>query len=158
MESSVSVSTCLWFDDQAEEAVNFYCSLFPDTKITQVNRHHNPDGTEGNAFILAFELQGQKYTAMNGGPRYKLTEAVSIQVSVETQSEIDRLWTALSDRGKELMCGWVTDRFGLSWQILPRQLPQLLGNKNRAAAERAMQAMMGMVKFDIAALETAAKG
>ncbi len=148
-----SISTCLWYESQAEEAATLYCSLFPDARITA--RLPQQGDPEGRAFIVEFTLMGQAYTAMNGGPHYTLTPAASIMVMVDTQVEVDRLWDALLDGGQASRCGWLTDRYGLSWQIVPRALPQLLQTD---PSGRVMQAMMGMVKLDIAALEAAARG
>ena len=149
-----TVETCLWFDSAGEAAARYYCSLFPDAAITEVF-HQNGDPA-APAFTVEFTLMGQRYWALNGGPHYKLTPACSISVHVETQGEVDRLWTALLEGGGlENRCGWLTDRWGLSWQIIPRALPRLL-KSDRAAP--VLQAMMGMVKLDIAALEAAAAG
>ena len=147
-----SVSTCLWFDDQAEQAATLYCGLFDDAKITNIFRQHGDP--QNRAFTVAFTLMGQDYWALNGGPQYKFSPAASITVYVDTQAEVDHLWSALLLGGAESRCGWLTDRFGLSWQIIPRALPRLL---QTAASGRVLQAMMGMVKLDIAALEAAAK-
>ena len=150
-----AVTTCLWFDSDAEAAAQFYVSLFPGARIVHIHRQIGADEPLGPAFLVEFELQGQRYAAMNGGPHYRLSPAVSIQVFVETQGEVDRLWEALLDGGTESRCGWITDRYGLSWQIIPNALPRLIaGGGDRAA--RVLQAMSGMVKLDIAALETAA--
>ena len=151
--SGPEISTCLWFDDQAEAAARFYCSLFDGAEITEIF-YKNGDPQAG-AFTVAFTLMGQKYWGLNGGPYYKLTPAVSITVYVDTQAEVDRLWLALLEGGAESRCGWLTDRFGLSWQVLPRALPRLLQSDRTG---RVMQTMMGMVKLDIAALEAAATG
>lgn len=151
--SGPAISTCLWFDDQAEAAARFYCSLFDGAEITEIF-YKNGDPQAG-AFTVAFTLLGQKYWGLNGGPYYKLSPAVSVTVYVDTQAEVDRLWQALLEGGTESRCGWLTDRFGLSWQIIPRALPRLL---QADASGRVMQAMMGMVKLDIAALEAATTG
>jgi predicted 3-demethylubiquinone-9 3-methyltransferase (glyoxalase superfamily) len=149
-----AISTCLWFDNQAEEAARLYCSLFENSEITEV--FYRGGDPKAGAFTVSFTLMGQKYWGLNGGPHFKLTPAVSITVYVDTQAEVDRLWTALlADGGEESRCGWLTDRFGLSWQILPRALPRLLKTD---ANGRVMQAMMAMIKLDIAALEAAAAG
>ena len=146
------IRTCLWYDHAAEEAAIYYCSLFPGACVTHVTREGG--GSKGRAFMVEFQLQGQTYLAMNGGKHYVLTPAVSISVTVDTQAEVDRLWTALlADGGTESRCGWLADRWGLSWQIIPRALPRLLKSDTSG---RVMQAMMGMVKLDIAALEAAA--
>jgi predicted 3-demethylubiquinone-9 3-methyltransferase (glyoxalase superfamily) len=147
-----SISTCLWFDDQAEPAARLYCSLFDGAEITEIF-YKGGDPANG-AFTVAFTLLGQHYWGLNGGPHYKLTPATSITVHVDTQAEVDRLWAALLEGGQESRCGWLTDRFGLSWQIIPRALPRLL---QADTSGRVMQAMMGMVKLDIAALEAAAQ-
>jgi predicted 3-demethylubiquinone-9 3-methyltransferase (glyoxalase superfamily) len=154
-----AVATCLWYDHDAEAAAAFYATLLPGATTKVLNRQINPDGSPGGAFIVELVMGGQTYVLMNGGPTYALNPAVSIQVYVDTQAEIDRLWSALLDGGGvESRCGWLADRWGLSWQIIPRALPRLLSLPDRAAAGRAMQAMMGMVKLDIAALEAAASG
>lgn len=145
-----TISTCLWYEAQAEEAATLYCSLFPDAKITL--RMPQIGDPENRAFLVEFTLMGQADTAMNGGPHYKLTPAASIAVYVDTQSEIDHLWTTLLDGGTESRCGWLTDRFGLSWQILPRALPRLMKQDRGGGV---MRAMMAMVKMDIAVLEAA---
>lgn len=147
------ISTCLWFDDQAEAAATLYVSLFDDSVITEV--FYKGGDRNAGAFTVAFTLMGQKYWGLNGGPYYQLTPATSISVYVDSQAEVDRLWSALLEGGAESRCGWLTDRFGLSWQIIPRALPRLLKSDTTG---RVMQAMMGMVKLDIAALEAAAKG
>ena len=151
---TASIQTCLWYESQAEPAATLYCSLFPDAGITNVFRMQgSPDNA---AFMVEFTLQGQSYAAMNGGPHYTLTPAASIVAHVDTQAEVDRLWEALlAGGGVESRCGWLTDRFGLSWQIIPRALPRLL---QADMSGRVTQAMMGMVKIDVAALEAAAKG
>jgi predicted 3-demethylubiquinone-9 3-methyltransferase (glyoxalase superfamily) len=154
------LSPFLWFDHQAEEAATFYISLFEDSEITEVNRY--PEGTPGPAgevMTVSFRIAGQEYTAMNGGPHYSLTPAFSVFVRCEDQAEVDRLWAALTDDGgQEQPCGWLTDRFGLSWQIIPTRLPELLGDPDPGRAQRAMQAMLQMRKIDVAALEAAADG
>ena len=150
----VAVSTCLWFTDAAEQAATLYTTLIPGAQITQVFRQQgDPDG---RAFMVEFSLAGQRYAALNGGEFYALTPAASIVVHVDTQPEVDHLWQALlAGGGMQSRCGWLTDRFGLSWQILPRALPRLL---QADATGKVMQAMIGMVKIDIAALEAAAAG
>ena len=148
------IRTCLWYDHDAEEAAIYYCSLFPGAGVIHVTREGG--GNKGRAFMVEFQLQGQTYLAINGGKHYVLTPAVSISVTVDTQAEVDRLWTALlADGGTESRCGWLADRWGLSWQIVPEALPRLLAQDTTG---RVMQAMMGMVKLDVAALESAARG
>ena len=155
MALAPKVSTCLWFDGTAEEAVGFYVSLIPDSKITNVARL----APGGPALMVSFTLGGAPYLALNGGPQYKLTEAVSISVTTADQAETDRLWTTLTaEGGSESRCGWLTDRYGLSWQIIPEALPRMMMAPDRAAAGRAMQAMLAMRKIDIAALEAAFSG
>lgn len=149
-----SIVTSLWFNDRAEEAANLYCSLFDGAHITNIFRKQGDP--ENRAFVVEFDLLGQHYSALNGGPHFALSPAVSITANVDTQAEVDHLWQSLlADGGVESRCGWLTDRFGLSWQIIPRALPRLLKSDTTG---RVMQAMMGMVKLDVAALEAAAKG
>lgn len=148
-----SVATCLWFDTEALEAARLYTGLFDDAKITDIF-YRGGDPALG-AFTVEFTLMGQSYWALNGGPHFKPTPAASISVHVDTQSEIDHLWQGLlAGGGQQSRCGWLTDRFGQSWQIIPRALPRLLKSDRTG---KVMQAMMAMVKFDIAALETAAQ-
>lgn len=149
---------CLWFDGDAEAATAFYVSLLPDSRITAVNRSpvDTPSGAEGTVLTVQFVLAGREYLALNGGPTFRFTEAVSFMVMTEDQAETDRLWDALlADGGKENACGWLKDRWGLSWQITPRRLMELTTDPNPARAKAAMQAMMGMIKIDIAALDRA---
>jgi len=145
------ITPFLWFDGQAEEAANFYVSLFPNSKILMVM-----PGANGKAMGVSFQLDGQEFKALNGGPQYKFTEAISLFVNCETQEEIDQLWEKLSAGGKESDCGWLKDKYGLSWQIIPSVLGQLLGNSDRMKANQAMQAMLKMKKIIIADLEQAA--
>ena len=154
------ITTSFWMDDWIEDAVNFYVSLFKDSRITNVSRYGEamPD-MKGKVLAINFELEGQKYMAINGGPNFPFTEAISLFVSCEDQAEVDRYWTALTaDGGKESQCGWLKDRFGLSWQIIPAALPRLLGGPDRAGAQRAIQAMLKMKKIDVAGLEQAYAG
>ena len=154
------ITTSFWMADWIEDAVNFYVSLFKDSRITNVSRYGEamPD-MKGKVLAINFELEGQKYMAINGGPNFPFTEAISLFVSCEDQAEVDRYWTALTaDGGKESQCGWLKDRFGLSWQIIPAALPRLLGGPDRAGAQRAMQAMLKMKKIDVAGLEQAYAG
>jgi predicted 3-demethylubiquinone-9 3-methyltransferase (glyoxalase superfamily) len=150
---------CLWFNAQAEQAATFYVGLLGG-EIGRVSRYgagmHVPEGT---AMLVEFTLRGTSYQALNGGPTYALTPAISLSVACDTQDEIDRLWDALlADGGVESQCGWLSDRFGLSWQIFPSMMPEILTGADKAGATRAMQAMMTMVKLDIAALEAAFEG
>ncbi len=155
MADHPKVSTCLWFDGVAEDAASFYTSLIPDSRITNVFRP-DPDAAP---LLVEFTLAGAPYQALNGGPHYRLSEAVSIAVTTKDQAETDRLWSALlADGGRASQCGWLVDRFGLCWQIIPEALPRLLSAPDRAAAGRAMQAMLQMQKLDIARLEAAFRG
>jgi predicted 3-demethylubiquinone-9 3-methyltransferase (glyoxalase superfamily) len=159
MTKPKKVSTFLWFDNNAEEAVNFYVSLIENSKILGVVHYGEAGpGPKGQVMIMSFELAGQRFTALNGGPMFKFTEAVSISVECETQSEIDRLWNALCEGGKPVQCGWLKDRHGLSWQIVPAMMEKLMGGGDPTASDRAMSAMMGMVKLDIAGLQKAYDG
>ncbi len=149
-----AITTCLWFEKDAEAAATLYCSLFPDAAITNIFRQQGDP--QNRAFLVEFTLMGQAFMAMNGGPHYKLSPAASIFALVEDQQEVDRLWAALLEGGgQESRCGWLVDRFGLSWQIIPRALTRLMKSDRSG---RVAQAMMAMVKIDVAALEAAAKG
>jgi predicted 3-demethylubiquinone-9 3-methyltransferase (glyoxalase superfamily) len=153
------ITPFLWFDAEAEEAATFYASLFPDSHVGSVSRYTEAGpGPAGTAMTVEFELAGQAFTGLNGGPEFPFTEAVSFQVSCADQAEVDRLWDALTEGGTESQCGWLKDRYGLSWQLVPTRLPELLGDPDPARAQRAMQAMLGMKKLDVAALEAAADG
>jgi predicted 3-demethylubiquinone-9 3-methyltransferase (glyoxalase superfamily) len=154
------ITPFLWFDNQAEEAARFYVSLFKNSSIGQISRYGEAGpGPKGQVMVIAFELDGVKFTALNGGPVFKLTEAFSLQVDCQDQAEIDRLWERLTaDGGEPSRCGWLKDRFGLSWQIVPAKMGQLIGGADPAKASRAVQAMMQMGKLDIAALERAREG
>jgi predicted 3-demethylubiquinone-9 3-methyltransferase (glyoxalase superfamily) len=165
MATLTKINPCLWFDSEAEEAANFYVSIFDDARIVRVARYSGA-GVEvhhrqpGSVMTVEFVLEGQSFTALNGGPIFKFNEAVSLMIMCETQAEIDRYWSALTKGGdpKAQQCGWLKDRFGLSWQVVPRILPDLLGDHESKKTERAMAAMMEMKKFDIAALERAYRG
>ena len=154
------ITPCLWFNGTAEEAANFYVSLFPDSRVDAVHRapSDNPSGRAGSVLLVEFTLMGRPFTGLNGGPHFKFNEAVSFQIPVETQAEVDRLSDALSAVPEAERCGWVKDRFGVSWQIVPRQLIRLLGGSDPARTKRAFAAMMEMKRIDIAALERAADG
>lgn len=153
------ITPFLWFDDQAEEAARFYSGIFPNSKIKSVARYGEAGpGRAGSVMTVEFELDGQAFVALNGGPQFPFTEAVSFSVDCEDQAEVDRFWDALSQGGQTHVCGWLKDRYGLSWQIVPKVLPKLIGGDDPARAQRAMQAMLGMTKLDIAALEAAAAG
>jgi len=155
------IRPCLWFDGVAEEAAQFYTSLIPDSRIESIDRSpaDTPSGEKGTVLTVEFALAGRSYIALNGGPDFKFNEAISLSIDCESQAEVDRYWDALiADGGEPSMCGWLKDKFGLSWQVIPRQLPRMLASRDRAAAERAMQAMLQMVKIDIAELERAYNG
>ena len=155
----LKVTPFLWFDDEAEEAARLYVSLFGNSRIGAISRYGpGAPAPEGSVMTVEFELDGLPVTALNGGPVFSFTEAMSFSVSCEDQGEVDRLWTALTDGGQESQCGWLKDRFGFSWQIVPKALPRLLGDPDRAKAGRVMQAMLKMRKIDIAQLERAAAG
>ena len=154
------IATHLWFDDRAEEAARFYTDLFPDSRIERITRSPADwaNGAEGDVLEVAFTLSGRTFLALNGGPGFPFTEAVSLSVDCEGQAEVDRWWEALSAHPEHERCGWLKDRFGVSWQIIPRALPALLADPDRARARRVMEAMMTMKKIDVAALEAVAEG
>jgi predicted 3-demethylubiquinone-9 3-methyltransferase (glyoxalase superfamily) len=150
---------CLWFDGQAEEAAHFYAELFPDSHVDKVWRSpaDTPSGPAGMVLTVDFTLMGQRYQSLNGGPDFRLSEAVSFVVECEDQAEVDRLWDALAAGGGEPgPCGWIKDRFGLSWQVVPRRLIELLDDRDQDRARRAMEAMLTMSKIEVAELERAA--
>jgi predicted 3-demethylubiquinone-9 3-methyltransferase (glyoxalase superfamily) len=163
MPVTAKIAPCLWFDDQAEEAANFYVSVFRHSKITSVNRYSKA-GQEihgkppGSVMLVAFELEGQPFTALNGGPQFTFNEAISLEINCETQQEIDYYWDKLTPRGdpKAQQCGWLKDKFGVSWQVAPRMLLDLIKDHESATAQRVMEAMLRMKKLDIAQLERAA--
>ena len=153
-----TITPCLWFDGNGLEAAEYYVSVIPDSRVTDVSRY-GPDqpGQEGTVLTVAFELAGRPFTALNGGPQFKFTEAISLQVSAADQDEVDRYTERLTSGGGEIgPCGWVKDRFGLSWQIVPDALIKLIGDPNPLRANAAVQAMLGMKKIDIQALRDAA--
>jgi predicted 3-demethylubiquinone-9 3-methyltransferase (glyoxalase superfamily) len=154
----LKITPFLWFDTQAEEAARFYVSLFPNSRMGTISRYGEAGpGPAGSAMTVSFELDGLPVTALNGGPTYAFTEALSFSVACEDQAEVDRYWTALTaNGGQEGPCAWLKDRWGFSWQIVPKALPELLTDPDRARAYRAMQAMLKMKKIDIATLREAA--
>jgi predicted 3-demethylubiquinone-9 3-methyltransferase (glyoxalase superfamily) len=155
------VSPCLWYDGDAEEAADFYVSLLPDSRIDKVVRSpaDNPSTSEGAVLVVDFTLGGRSFSGLNGGPQYRFTEAVSMSVTCDDQAEVDRLWEALSQGSPQIgPCGWIKDRWGLSWQIVPKRMLEFLGSPDRDGARRAMQAMMQMNKLDLPALERAFAG
>lgn len=165
MLKSQKITPCLWFDDQAEEAARFYTSIFPSSRIGEISRYgkegHEIHGKpEGSVLTVDFELDGQRFTALNGGPIFRFTEAVSFQISCSSQAEVDHYWQRLSEGGdpQAQQCGWLKDRFGLSWQVVPDLLAKLLSDPDKVKAGRTMQAMLQMQKLDIAALQAAFDG
>ena len=155
------IQPCLWYNHTGEEAANFYVTLFPDSRIDRIVRApaDTPSGPEGYVMVIEFTLAGEQYIALNGGPHFQFNEAVSLQVLTEDQEETDRLWEALSaNGGEESQCGWLKDRWGLSWQITPRRLLELNFDSDPDRARRAFEAMMKMKKIDIAEIERAADG
>jgi predicted 3-demethylubiquinone-9 3-methyltransferase (glyoxalase superfamily) len=158
---SDKITPCLWFDGNAEEAANLYVSLLPDSRIDKVVRSpaDNPSMKEGGVLVVDFTLAGRKYSGLNGGPQFQFTEAVSFVVHCDDQAEVDRLWDALTaDGGAPSQCGWLKDRFGLSWQIVPEEMFRMLSSPDRDASRRAMEAMMKMVKLDLPELRRAFAG
>jgi predicted 3-demethylubiquinone-9 3-methyltransferase (glyoxalase superfamily) len=152
------ISPFLWFDSQAEEAAQLYTSVFPNSRIIGVSRYGEAGpGTPGSVMTVDFELDGQRFVALNGGPEFSFTEAVSFQIDCETQEEVDHYWSRLGDDGEHGPCGWLKDRFGLSWQVVPSALPRLLSDSDRDKSQRVMAAMLRMSKLEIAELEAAAE-
>jgi len=151
------IAPMLWFDTEAEEAAHFYTSVFPNSKVTAVS-HYGEAGPRpaGTVLTVAFELDGEPFTALNGGPEFTFSEAVSFVIDCKDQDEVDYYWAKLSEGGEEGQCGWLKDRFGLSWQVVPSELPSLIGDPDPGRAARALQAMMQMRKLDVAALRAAA--
>jgi len=158
-----SLMPCLWFDTQAEAAANHYVSIFPKSKLGKITRYGN-EGKEihgkpaGSVLTVEFEVEGEPFLALNGGQQLKFDEAVSFQVLCETQADIDYFWSKLAEGGEEGPCGWLKDKFGLSWQVVPTVLPEMLQDPNAGRADRAMKAMLQMRKLDIAALQRARNG
>ena len=151
------ITPFLWFDGNAEEAANFYISIFKNSKMGTISRYGDAGpGAKGSVMSVTFQLEGQEFFALNGGPQFKFTPAISLFVNCETQQEVDDLWEKLSAGGRTDRCGWLQDKFGLSWQIIPAVLGQLLGDKDPQRAKRAMQAMLQMTKIDINKLQQAA--
>ncbi|TNC24332.1 VOC family protein [Amycolatopsis alkalitolerans] len=155
-----ALTTCLWFDGNGEEAANFYASVFDDAKIGRIGRYvEGEHGTPGAVMVVEFELNGQKFIALNGGPQFKFNEAVSFQIPCENQEEVDYYWAKLTaDGGEEGPCGWLKDKFGLSWQVVPNRVIELIGDADTVKAARATEAMYAMKKLDIAAIEKAHAG
>jgi predicted 3-demethylubiquinone-9 3-methyltransferase (glyoxalase superfamily) len=151
------ITPCLWFDTEGEEAAEFYTSVFPNSKIVSILRFGSAGPRpEGTVMTVSFELNGQPFTALNGGPDFTFNEAVSFEVLCENQEEVDGYWETLSDGGEEGVCGWLKDRFGVSWQVVPTRLYELIQDPDAEKAQRAMEAMLGMKKIEIEGLERAA--
>jgi predicted 3-demethylubiquinone-9 3-methyltransferase (glyoxalase superfamily) len=156
MNNTQKITPYLWFDDQAEEAANFYTSIFKDSKIEEVTRYGKAGPRpEGMAMTVSFKLQGQEFVALNGGPEFKFNEAISFLVSCDSQEEVDYFWNNLSEGGEEGPCGWLKDKYGVSWQIIPTALPELLSNPDPEKSQRVMAAMLQMSKIDIEGLRQA---
>ena len=153
------ITPCLWFDAKADEAVDYYLQVFPNSRRIATSKYGaDAPGTEGSTLVVNFELDGKPFMALNGGPAFSFTPAISFLVSCADQQEVDHYWDALLDGGQPSQCGWLTDRFGVSWQIVPERLGELMGSTDPEAAYRVTQAMLQMVKLDIATLEKAAAG
>jgi predicted 3-demethylubiquinone-9 3-methyltransferase (glyoxalase superfamily) len=158
-ENMQKITPFLWFDNQAEEAAEFYTSVFQNSRILNVTRYGEPGpGPEGSVMTVAFELDGQEFTALNGGPVFKFTEAISFVVDCQSQEEVDFLWETLSEDGEKGQCGWLKDRYGVSWQIVPTVLDELLSDPDPEKARRVNEAMLQMTKLDIPALQKAYEG
>lgn len=164
--SNPLITPCLWFDNEGEDAARFYTSIFPDSEILHISHytespqvgHEIHKQPAGKVLTVSFKLSGTPFVALNGGPQFKFSEAVSFQIDCKNQEEVDYYWTKLLDGGRESSCGWLKDKFGLSWQVVPIQLKELLAGDDKEGAKRAMDAMMGMVKLDIAQLQKAYDG
>ena len=155
------ISPCLWFDGKAEEAAKFYTSIFPNSRIDTVDRSpgETPSGPKDMVLTVNFTLDGRSFIGLNGGPDFKFNEAISLSIDCDDQAEVDRYWDALlAGGGEESVCGWLKDRFGVSWQVIPRHLPEMMNSSDRAAAARVLEAMLKMVKIDVAELERAYEG
>jgi predicted 3-demethylubiquinone-9 3-methyltransferase (glyoxalase superfamily) len=154
------IVTNLWFDAQAEEAANFYCSLFPDSKVLNITRYGSAGpGPEGQVMVVDFQLAGQRFTGINGGPEFTFSEAISLLINCDSQEEVDRYWDALlADGGEPSQCGWLKDKYGLSWQVVPREMDEMIASTDAAAAQRTMAAMLKMVKLDLGELKRAYAG
>ena len=157
------ITPCLWFNGQAEEAARFYTAIFPNSKITDISRYSEAAAEasgqpKGSVMMVAFELAGQTFTALNGGPEFPFTMAISLMVDCETQAELDEIWDKLLDGGTPVQCGWLTDRYGVSWQVWPIAMAKLIADPDAEKVNRVMAAMMTMVKLDLAELERAAAG
>ncbi|HUK14280.1 MAG TPA: VOC family protein [Thermoanaerobaculaceae bacterium] len=159
MATQAKITPCLWFDGNAEEAVRFYTSVFKNSRIVKTSYWGDTGpGPKGSVLTIIFELDGQEFMALNGGPQFKFNEAISLMVNCDTQAEVDELWARLGTGGKEVECGWIKDRYGLAWQIVPRVLGRMIADKDAKKADRVLKAMMGMVKLDIDQLQRAYDG
>ena len=163
MAASQKITPCLWFDSDAEEAARLYVSVFRNARIGRISRYgvegfENHGRPEGSVMTVEFEIAGQSFAALNGGPHFKFNEAISFQIPCETQEEIDHYWERLSAGGEVQQCGWLKDKFGVSWQVFPAALPEMLRDSDKAKAARAMRTMLGMKKLDIAELRAAYEG
>lgn len=156
----LSITPCIWFDGRALEAAEFYSQVIPNSRIAHVQpaAADNPSGKAGDVLLVQVELNGVPFTLLNGGPGHPLTDAISFQLNCESQTQVDELWDALTEGGHEVMCGWLTDRFGVSWQVIPSQMGELMGSLDREAAGRAMAAMLTMKKLDINEMRRAFEG
>jgi predicted 3-demethylubiquinone-9 3-methyltransferase (glyoxalase superfamily) len=155
----LEITPNLWFDTEAEEAATFYTSIFPNSRIGSIARYpEGGPGPAGTVMTVEFELDGNRFIGINGGPHFTFDEAVSFMITCESQEEVDRYWARLTDGGEEVQCGWLKDRFGLSWQVVPRGMDEIFSDPDPGRAQRAMQAMMGMKKLDLATLQAAADG
>jgi predicted 3-demethylubiquinone-9 3-methyltransferase (glyoxalase superfamily) len=154
------IVTNLWFDTQAEEAANFYCSLFPDSKVLNITRYGSAGpGPEGQVMVVDFQLAGQRFTGINGGPEFTFSEAISLLINCDSQEEVDRYWDALlADGGEPSQCGWLKDKYGLFWQVVPREMDEMIASTDAAAAQRTLAAMLKMVKLDLGELKRAYAG
>lgn len=153
------LTTCLWFDGQAEEAANFYTSIFKNSKLGRVSRYTDAGpGPAGSVMVIEFELNGQKFVGLNGGPEYSFNEAISFQIFCADQDEVDYYWSRLSDGGQEVVCGWLKDRYGLSWQVVPTAFTEMMNDPDPVKARRVTEAMFTMTKLDIARLREAYAG
>jgi predicted 3-demethylubiquinone-9 3-methyltransferase (glyoxalase superfamily) len=152
-------TTCLWFDGQAEEAADYYTSIFPNSEVGRVGRYTEAGpGPAGSVIAVEFEINGEKFVALNGGPEFTFSEAISFQIFCDDQEEIDRYWDALTEEGEESVCGWLKDKYGVSWQVIPANLIDMISDPDQEKAARTTEAMLAMKKFDIAELEAAYAG
>jgi predicted 3-demethylubiquinone-9 3-methyltransferase (glyoxalase superfamily) len=151
-----TITPCLWFDTEAEDAASFYTSTFDDSRIVEVVRYLEGSSRAGQVLLVSFDINGQRFTALNGGPQFKHSEAISFQLPCDSQDEVDDYWEKLTEGGEEGPCGWLKDRFGVSWQVFPKRLLELLGDADSERAQRATSAMMAMKKIELAAIEEAA--